>query len=69
MNMIDEYDNEARVYKVHIERLKKKVNEMESIEKNEEVNKESDAKLEEAKRILEEAKKMKEEAEQLKKGE
>lgn len=37
MNMIDEYDNEARVYKVHIERLKKKVNEMESIEKNEEV--------------------------------
>lgn len=45
------------------------ISELKKVEKNEELNKESDAKLEEAKRILEEAKKMKEEAEQLKKGE
>lgn len=45
------------------------ISELKKAEREEESNKESDAKLEEAKKILEEAKRIKEETEQLKKGE
>lgn len=45
------------------------ISELKKAEREEELNKESDAKLEEAKKILEEAKRIKEETELLKKGE